>query len=120
MSPAPLEFTVVAEDGSSAARVGRLQLPHGVVDTPAFLPVGTQGPVKAVTPEQVAATGAQMVLANTYHLALRPGSEVVREAGGLHEFTGWKGPILTDSGGYQVFSLGDLNKIDDDLSLIHI
>ena len=114
MSPSPLEFTVVSEDESSAARLGRLQLPHGVVDTPAFLPVGTQGAVKAVTPEQVAGTGAQMILANTYHLALRPGSDVVREAGGLHEFTGWKGPILTDSGGYQVFSLGDLNKVDDD------
>ncbi|MEE3198537.1 MAG: tRNA guanosine(34) transglycosylase Tgt [Planctomycetota bacterium] len=114
MSPSPLEFTVVAEDESSSARLGRLQLPHGVVDTPAFLPVGTQGSVKAVTPEQVAGTGAQMILANTYHLALRPGSDVVREAGGLHEFTGWKGPILTDSGGYQVFSLGDLNKVDDD------
>ena len=114
MSHSPLEFSVIDLDESCAARRGLLKLPHGEVETPAFLPVGTQGSVKAVTPEQVAETGAQMILANTYHLALRPGSDVVREAGGLHEFTGWKGPILTDSGGYQVFSLGELNKVDDD------
>ena len=114
MSHSPLEFSVIDLDESCAARRGLLKLPHGEVETPAFLPVGTQGSVKAVTPEQVAETGAQMILANTYHLALRPGSDVVREAGGLHAFTGWKGPILTDSGGYQVFSLGELNKVDDD------
>ena len=114
MSISPLEFSVIDTDESCAARRGLLKLPHGEVETPAFLPVGTQGSVKALTPEQVAQTGARMILANTYHLALRPGSDVVREAGGLHAFTGWKGPILTDSGGYQVFSLAELNKVDDE------
>ena len=112
-SGAPLSFEVTAEDGALPARCGTLRLPHGVVETPAFLPVGTQGTVKGLTPRQVSETGAQMILANTYHLALRPGSDIVREAGGLHAFCAWDGPILTDSGGYQVFSLADLNKIDE-------
>ena len=109
-----LRFTVLERDPSTAARTGRLELPHGEVATPAFMPVGTQGTVKAVTPDQLVATGSQMILANTYHLALRPGADVVAEAGGLHRFAAWDGPMLTDSGGYQVFSLSELNRIDDD------
>ncbi len=96
-------FTLEARDG--AARAGVFHTPHGAVRTPAFMPVGTHGAIKALTPEQVRATGAQMVLANTYHLALRPGEALVAKLGGLHGFMGWDGPILTDSGGFQVFSL---------------
>ncbi len=99
-------FEIVATAPDSAARVGRLATPHGVVDTPAFIPVGTAGSVKSLTPDEVRALGAQITLANTYHLWLRPGHEVVRALGGLHRFTGWTGPSLTDSGGFQVFSLG--------------
>ncbi len=94
-----------ATDRGSAARAGRLQTDRGEVETPVFMPVGTQAAVRAMTPGQVAATGARIVLANTYHLALRPGEELVRKAGGLHAFMQWQGPILTDSGGFQVFSL---------------
>jgi queuine tRNA-ribosyltransferase len=104
-------FTVEACCGS--ARAGLLQTPRGVVQTPCFMPVGTKGTVKAMTPERLKAVGAQIVLANTYHLALRPGSEMVRRLGGLHAFMGWEGPLLTDSGGYQVFSLRDTAKVDD-------
>ena len=96
-------FEVLARDG--AARLGRLHTAHGAVDTPAFMPVGTAATVKAMTPEAVAATGARMVLANTYHLMLRPGAERVARLGGLHRFMSWPGPILTDSGGFQVMSL---------------
>jgi queuine tRNA-ribosyltransferase len=84
-----------------------------VVETPAFMPVGTRGSIKGVTPEQVAQTGTQIMLANTYHLHVRPGADTVRALGGLHAFSGWSGPILTDSGGYQVFSLAELNTITD-------
>src|SRR5687767_10499130 len=105
-------FAVEATDGS--ARAGRLVTPHGEVETPAFMPVGTAGAVKAVTFRDVREAGAQIVLANTYHLMLRPGDQLVAERGGLHGFTGWKGPFLTDSGGYQVFSLAKLRTIDDD------
>ena len=105
-------FEIKNTDGQ--ARRGLLTTPHGVVDTPAFMPVGTAGSVKGVTPTQLAGTGAQIILANTYHLQLRPSAEVVRDLGGLHTFMGWDGPILTDSGGYQVFSLGSINKITDD------
>ncbi len=108
-----IRFNVLERDPGSRARVARLDTPHGPVETPAYLPVGTQGAVKALTPDQVRATGTQMILANTYHLALRPGEDVVREAGGLHRFMGWEGPILTDSGGFQVFSLASLTRIDD-------
>ncbi len=94
--------------------MGRWQTPHGEVETPAFMPVGTLATVKGILPEQLRATGAQMVLANTYHLALRPGADVVAELGGLHEFMHWDGPILTDSGGYQVFSLAQLRQITDE------
>jgi len=96
-------FTVRATDG--AARRGEFQTAHGVVQTPAFMPVGTHGAVKAMTPDQVRATGSQIVLANTYHLMLRPGEGLVAKFGGLHEFMRWPGPILTDSGGFQVFSI---------------
>ena len=96
------------------ARSGRLVLPHGTVETPAFMPVGTQGTVKGVSPEELAAAGASMILANTYHLYLRPGADVVAELGGLHDFMRWEGPILTDSGGFQVFSLAAIRDIGDD------
>ncbi|MBI4604324.1 MAG: tRNA guanosine(34) transglycosylase Tgt [Planctomycetes bacterium] len=109
-----LRFSVTARDAATAARAGLLRLPHGSVDTPAFMPVGTQGAVKAILPRDLAETGAQMVLANTYHLALRPGQDVVREAGGLHRFMAWEGPILTDSGGFQVFSLASLREVTDE------
>jgi len=95
-------------------RLGRLSTPHGVVETPVFMPVGTQGTVKGLTPDQVLGTGAQMVLANAYHLAIRPGEETVAALGGLHRFMGWERPILTDSGGFQVFSLAELRQLDDD------
>ncbi len=105
---------IIKKSTRSKARVGKLTTSHGTIDTPAFMPVGTQGAVKAVTPLQVKEIGAQIILCNTYHLYLRPGTEVIKKAGGLHEFIGWKGPILTDSGGYQVFSLSKLRKIDDE------
>lgn len=106
-------FQLLARDRDTAARRGRLTLAHGVVETPAFMPVGTQGTVKGVTLAQLRATGAQMILGNTYHLALRPGADVVAALGGLHAFCGWDGPILTDSGGFQIFSLAALAKIDE-------
>jgi queuine tRNA-ribosyltransferase len=106
------EFEIVAQDGK--ARAGILHTPHGPIETPVFAPVGTQGTVKAVPPKDLHDVNASLVLANTYHLHLRPGSELVREFGGLHDFMRWPGPILTDSGGFQVFSLSDINKIDDD------
>jgi queuine tRNA-ribosyltransferase len=95
------------------ARLGTLTTPHGVVQTPIFMPVGTVGSVKGVTPDQLRAAGVQMVLGNAYHLMLRPGAETVEKLGGLHRFMAWDGPILTDSGGYQVFSLAHLRHIDD-------
>lgn len=105
-------FTVLATDGH--ARRGVLQTPHGRIDTPAFMPVGTRGAIKGLTPDQVAATGTQIVLANTFHLMLRPGAAIVQQLGGLQRFTGWRGPMLTDSGGFQVYSLAELRQIDDD------
>ena len=101
-------------NGSTRARLGRLTLPHGVVDTPQFMPVGTNATVKALHPDEVSAAGASIILANTYHLYLRPGHERIAALGGLHRFMGWDGPILTDSGGYQVVSMGDLRVIDED------
>jgi queuine tRNA-ribosyltransferase len=109
----PVRYQLLAQDSSSKARRGRIETPHGVFDTPAFMPVGTQGTIKGLLPSDVAATGAQCILANTYHLMLRPGEQVVADLGDLHRFMGWNGPILTDSGGFQVFSLADLNRIDD-------
>lgn len=105
-------FRKLAESGK--ARLGRMTTGHGEVETPAFMPVGTQGAVKAVTTDEVRRCGASIVLSNTYHLYLRPGHEVIRDLGGLHRFMTWDGPILTDSGGYQVFSLAGLRKIDDE------
>ena len=106
-----MKFTVLKKDPATPARTGRLELAHGTVDTPCFMPVGTQATVKSVTPEEVAETGAQIILGNTYHLGLRPGIEIVKNAGGLHSFMHWDRPILTDSGGYQIFSLADLREI---------
>ena len=107
-----MTFTVSATDGR--ARRGRLDTAHGPMETPAFMPVGTAATVKAMTPEAVAETGAQCVLGNTYHLMLRPGSARIKRLGGLHEFMNWPGPILTDSGGFQVWSLKDLRKLTED------
>lgn len=106
-----MQFEVLASDGQ--ARRGRLHFPRGVVDTPAFMPVGTYGTVKGMLPRDLAATGAQMVLGNTFHLMLRPGTAVIRAHGDLHDFMGWPGPILTDSGGFQVFSLGARRTISE-------
>lgn len=104
--PRPFGFELLATDPASDARRGRMTTGHGAVETPAFMPVGTQATVKTLLPQEVHATGAQIVLANTYHLMLRPGLETLVAAGGLHRFMGWDGPILTDSGGFQIFSLG--------------
>jgi queuine tRNA-ribosyltransferase len=109
--PKPVKYELIRQD--RAARLGRVSTPHGSFDTPAFMPVGTQGSIKGVLPDQVEKTGTQIVLANTYHLMLRPGEKSVEALGGLHRFMGWPGPILTDSGGYQVFSLSDLNEVSD-------
>src|SRR5438034_6599249 len=113
MSHPPLRYDLLRRDTATRARVGRVTTRHGVFDTPAFMPVGTQGTIKGVLPDHIAATGSQCILANTYHLMLRPGEKVVRDLGDLHRFMAWPGPILTDSGGFQVFSLADINRIDD-------
>ncbi|MFM7511978.1 MAG: tRNA guanosine(34) transglycosylase Tgt [Cyanobium sp.] len=112
--PLPFSFQVTAHCPRSRARCGCFHTPHGPVHTPRFMPVGTLATLSGVTTGQLAATGAEMVLANTYHLHLQPGEEIVAEAGGLHRFMAWDGPLLTDSGGFQVFSLGDINRISDD------
>ena len=106
-----LTFELLKTEG--AARRGRLTLNHGVVETPVFMPVGTNAALRALTFEQTADCGAQIVLSNSYHLYLRPGHELIKEAGGLHKFMNWSKPILTDSGGFQVFSLDELRKITD-------
>ncbi|HCJ09720.1 MAG TPA: tRNA guanosine(34) transglycosylase Tgt [Clostridiales bacterium] len=109
-----MRFTVVAAGaGSTGPRAGVLETAHGRVETPVFMPVGTQGTVKGISPRELREVGTRILLGNTYHLYLRPGVEVIRKAGGLHAFMGWEGPILTDSGGYQVFSLAALRKVDD-------
>ncbi|MCH8198355.1 MAG: tRNA-guanine transglycosylase, partial [Proteobacteria bacterium] len=105
-------FEILARSG--AARLGRITCAHGTIATPAFIPVGTAGTIKAMTPEAVAATGAEIVLANTYHLMLRPGADIIARLGGLHRFMNWRGPILTDSGGFQVMSLANFREITDD------
>lgn len=107
-------FEVITTDTHCHARRGRLATAHGTVETPVFMPIGTAGAVKGVLPEQLTAMGAQMILANTYHFMIRPGVDIVAKLGGLHTFMAWDRPILTDSGGYQVFSLSSLNHIDDD------
>jgi len=106
-------FEVLHQDSHTAARQGMLTTTHGQVETPVFMPVGTAGAVKGITPQQLRQTGTHMILANTYHLMLRPGIDVVEKLGGLHRFMAWDGPILTDSGGYQIFSLSALTKVDD-------
>src|SRR6266536_5835347 len=107
-------FQLFAQDRQSKARRGRLTTAHGVIETQAFMPVGTQGSVKAVTPRELRELSAQIVLGNTYHLFVRPGLDVIKHFGGLHRFMSWNGPILTDSGGYQIFSLAKLRKITDE------
>jgi queuine tRNA-ribosyltransferase len=122
-------FTLCGQDACSSARRGRLQTAHGSVETPCFMPVGTLGTVKGVEIEQVKQTGAEIILGNTYHLSLRPGEDVIHDLGGLHRFCGWENPILTDSGGFQIFSLAKMTKITEegaafrshiDGSLIHL
>ena len=112
MRAAGFSFSLKATDGG--ARAGVIQTPHGSVNTPAFMPVATQGSVKGVTPQELRDMGSEIILGNTYHLYLRPGIEVIEDAGGLHEFMGWRGPILTDSGGFQAFSLGAMAKLSDE------
>jgi queuine tRNA-ribosyltransferase len=113
--PVPaVRYEPIATDPATHARRGRVHTPHGSYETPAFMPVGTQGTVKGILPDHLAGTGAQIILGNTYHLMLRPGEQTVAALGDLHRFMAWDGPILTDSGGFQVFSLGDINRIDDE------
>src|SRR5688572_3579292 len=109
-----LSFAVTHKDPETQARAGILQTAHGSFETPVFMPVGTQGTVKALTPRDLTECGASIILSNTYHLYIRPGIDILRQFGGLHRFMGWKGPILTDSGGYQVFSLSRLRKITEE------
>jgi len=109
-----MKFTIEANEPQSEARCGRVETAHGPFDTPAFMPVATQGTVKALTPDQLHAAGVQVLLGNAYHLHLRPGEEVVQALGGLHGFMNWPGPILTDSGGFQVFSLARLRRVTDE------
>ena len=107
-------FEVLARDPLTKARAGRLHTPHGTVDTPVFMPVGTQGTVKGLTQEMLEELGAEIILGNTYHLYLRPGHQTIRALGGLHKFMSWPRAILTDSGGFQVFSLGAMRKLREE------
>ena len=107
-------FTLCSTDQESEARRGRLTTRHGLIETPAFMPIGTQGTVKAVTPRELRELRAQIILGNTYHLFVRPGLDVIKHFGGLHRFMNWDGPILTDSGGFQIFSLAKLRKITEE------
>src|SRR5688572_4639248 len=107
-------FSIASRDPNSRARSGRIDTPHGAFETPAFMPVGTKAAVKTLQPAQLRDAGTQILLCNAYHLALRPGEELIHHMGGLHKFMGWSGPILTDSGGYQVFSLAKLRKVSDE------
>src|SRR5256884_6189791 len=106
-------FEFVIDATSGAARVSSLTLPHGTVETPVFMPVGTQGTVRALSPNDLRSAGATLVLANTYHLHVRPGEQVVEKLGALHRFMGWDRPLLTDSGGFQVFSLEGFRRVDE-------
>ena len=108
------KYELIKECKQSGARLGKLHTPHGIINTPIFMPVGTQGTVKSIIPEELKEMNAEIILSNTYHLFLRPGHELVEKAGGLHKFMNWDRPILTDSGGFQVFSLGDLRKITEE------
>lgn len=109
----PFEFELLHVDKHTGARRGRLHTPHGVIETPIFMPVGTQASVKTMSPDELKDCGAQIILSNTYHLHLRPGEQLIRKAGGLHKFMNWDRPILTDSGGFQVFSLASLRKLEE-------
>ncbi len=109
-----IRFEIIAEDPNSCARVGILHTPHGDVETPAFMPVATQGTVKTLSPRELEEAGVQIIVSNAYHLHLRPGEEIIREAGGLHRFMAWNGAILTDSGGFQVYSLSDIRKVTEE------
>ncbi len=108
-----VKYELIKTCAQTGARLGRLHTPHGIIDTPTFMPVGTQASVKGMSPEELKSLGAQIILSNTYHLFLRPGHELVKEAGGLHKFMNWDRPILTDSGGFQVFSLSEMRKITE-------
>jgi len=110
----PFQFDLIKQDSETSARLGEMITPHGTVQTPVFMPVGTQGTVKSMLPEEIKNCGAEIILGNTYHLYLRPGHETIQKLGGLHKFMNWPYPILTDSGGFQVFSLGALRKITPD------
>lgn len=109
-----IKYELIKESKETKARLGRIITPHGEIETPVFMPVGTRATVKTMTPEEVRDLGAKIILSNTYHLYLKPGHDLVKEAGGLHRFMNWHGPILTDSGGFQVFSLGELRKIKEE------
>lgn len=109
-----MKYTVLSSDKNTSARIGLIETDHGTIETPIFMPVGTHGAVKTLSPQELEHAEAQIILGNTYHLYLRPGHQLIQKAGGLHGFANWKKPILTDSGGFQVFSLATLNKITDD------
>ena len=109
-----MKFEVLNTDKNTSARTGLIKTDHGEIQTPIFMPVGTHGAVKTVTPNELKIVGSQIILGNTYHLYLRPGTELINAAGGLHKFINWDKPILTDSGGFQVFSLARMNKINDE------
>jgi queuine tRNA-ribosyltransferase len=109
-----MKFEIIKQDSDSQARLGKLSLPNGEVETPVFMPVGTQGTVKTITPKELSENGVEMIICNTYHLYLRPGHEVIKNAGGLSRFIGWNRPVVTDSGGFQIYSLATLRKIDDE------
>ncbi|MDX1358689.1 MAG: tRNA guanosine(34) transglycosylase Tgt, partial [Clostridia bacterium] len=110
----PVTYELIKECAQTGARLGRVHTPHGSFDTPAFMPVGTQATVKGMSPRELEEMDAQIILSNTYHLYMRPGHDIVRRAGGLHGFMNWNRPILTDSGGFQVFSLSDRRKITEE------
>ena len=107
------QFELLKKDLTSRARLGKIQTPHGEVNTPVFMPVGSQGAVKSLVPEWVRKLGAEMIIGNAYHLYLKPGHKIVGDLGGLHRFMNWSGPLLTDSGGFQIYSLSALRKITD-------
>lgn len=112
--PPPIRFTILHESASTHARVGRIATPHGSFQTPAFMPVGSRATVRGLMPDQLRATGSEIILANAFHLMLRPGDDLIARRGGVHRFMGWDGPMLTDSGGYQAYSMADINDIDEE------
>ena len=116
MDKLSFSFELIAQD--EKARLGKIITPRGLIDTPAFMPVGTLGTIKGVFPEDILETGSQIILGNTYHLMIRPGTEILNEFGGLHDFMNWQKPILTDSGGFQIMSLAKLNKIDINIGAV--